>query len=272
MSGFTRAWLALREPFDRRSRSEALARAFAAALSADARVVDLGAGAGANMRYLAPLVRPSVQWRLVDSDASLLAAAGDLLPRDRSVETMQIDLSRDLAAALDGADAVTASALMDLVSANWLDTLSEIAARRRLPLLFALSADGKRTFAPADEADPMVLAAFRSHQLGDKGFGSALGPEAPSRMKSRLEALGAEVRIAASDWRIGRDAPSMLAAMIDGIAAAAGEVAPDRIDDIAAWRRRRHDARARASLSMVVGHKDVVALWRARRVGGKSSC
>ena len=272
MSGFTRAWLAMREPFDRRARSEALARAFAAALPVDACVVDLGAGAGANMRYLAPLVRPSVRWRLVDSDASLLAAAGDLLPRDRSIETMHIDLARELAAALDGADAVTASALMDLVSANWFDALAEIAVRRRLPLLLALSPDGKRTFAPADEADPAVLAAFRNHQLRDKGFGSALGPDAPSRMKSRLEALGAEVRIAAADWRIGRDAPPMLAAMIDGIAAAASEAAPDRRDEVAAWRKRRHDARARASLSMVVGHRDLVALWRSRRVRRESPC
>ncbi len=263
MSGFTRAWLALREPCDRRARSEALARAFAAALPANACIVDLGAGVGANMRYLAPLVRPTVRWRLVDSDAGLLAAAGDLLPRDRTIEAMQIDLASDLAAALDGADAVTASALIDLVSASWFDALAETAAHRRLPLLFALTVDGNQAFAPADEADAMVLAAFRRHQLRDKGFGSALGSDAPARMESRLEGLGAEVRVAVSDWRIGRDAPPMLAAMIDGVATAAGEAAPDRFAEIAAWRKRRHDARARASLSLVVGHQDLVAMWRS---------
>lgn|SRR5512145_1366834 len=272
MSGFTRAWFALREPFDRRSRSEAQARDFAAALRGDACVVDIGAGTGANMRYLAPLVRPSVRWRLVDGDAGLLAAASDFLPRDRPIETMQADLTLNLVAALEGADAITASALMDLVSANWFEALAEIALRRRLPLLFALSVDGKLTFAPADAADNLVLAAFASHQRRDKGFGPALGPDAPSHMKSRLEALGAEVRVAASDWRIGRDAPTMLAAMIDGLAAAAGEAAPDHAAEIAAWRKRRHDACARASLSMVVGHKDVLALWRSHRVRRGLSC
>ena len=81
VSGFSAEWLALREPFDAAARSAALdrgaARAHRAAGTATAplEVVDLGAGAGSNLRYLAPLLGGEQRWRLVDTIATLLDAA-----------------------------------------------------------------------------------------------------------------------------------------------------------------------------------------------------
>src|SRR5439155_88268 len=74
-------------------------------------------------------------WRLVDNDLSLLARAGDLAkPPDLTVTPVPVDLARDLEAALDGAvELVTTSALLDLVSHEWLDRLVIEAAARRLP-------------------------------------------------------------------------------------------------------------------------------------------
>ena len=57
---------------------------------------------------------------------------------------MPVDLARDLEAALDGpVDLVTTSALLDLVSDDWLERLAIEAAARRLPVYAALSYDGR---------------------------------------------------------------------------------------------------------------------------------
>ena len=65
--------------------------------------------------------------------------------------TTPIDLARDLEAALDGAvDLVTTSALLDLVSADWLERFSVEAAARRLPVYAALTYDGRAMLQPAD--------------------------------------------------------------------------------------------------------------------------
>ncbi len=77
MSGFSAEWLALREPADHRARNRdllgALARRFAGRDTLS--VVDLGCGAGSNLRALAPALPRRQRWRLVDHDAALLGAA-----------------------------------------------------------------------------------------------------------------------------------------------------------------------------------------------------
>src|SRR4029434_3157453 len=78
---------------------------------------------------------PRQNWRLVDNNLSLLAqvAKPPGLPQLSGI-TRPVDLARDLELALDGPlDLVTASALLDLVSAEWLDRLIIEAAARRLP-------------------------------------------------------------------------------------------------------------------------------------------
>ncbi|MGH6945123.1 MAG: hypothetical protein ACREH6_13000, partial [Geminicoccaceae bacterium] len=75
MSAFETAWLALREPYDHAARDRGLAARFAAALGAAPTLVDLGSGTGANLRCLAPHLGPGQNWRCLDHDAGLLAAA-----------------------------------------------------------------------------------------------------------------------------------------------------------------------------------------------------
>src|SRR5690606_36909985 len=77
MSGFSPEWLALREPADMRARDPGLLAALAAHLAGrDAiEVVDLGCGAGSNIRTTAPALGPVQSWTLVDYDPVLLEAA-----------------------------------------------------------------------------------------------------------------------------------------------------------------------------------------------------
>ncbi len=255
MESFAPDWLALREEYDAAARSRPLARAFLAALPRRVRVADLGCGRGANACYLAHAGRPDLRWRLVDGDVRLLAQARGRLS---GAETRCADLARaDAGMLLRGCGGVTASALCDLVSGAWIDALVRAAARHRLPLLLALSVDGRVVFAPEGDADAAVLAAFRRDQRRDKGFGPALGPAAPSRIARALRRHGYAVRTARSDWRLGSGDGVLLRALIAGFAA----VAPA---DSAAWRGARERQIAAGALTLRVGHVDILGLPGAR--------
>src|SRR5260221_14723616 len=99
MSGFSADWLALREPADHAARSIDLTRALLGALRRDRplRVLDLAAGTGSNLRYLAGAAgsertRPTYEppeFLLVDHDPLLLAR----VPEMAGVETRCLDLS-----------------------------------------------------------------------------------------------------------------------------------------------------------------------------------
>jgi hypothetical protein len=103
-----------------------------------------------------------------------------------------------------------------------------------------------------------VLELFNRHQLGDKGFGPALGPHAAAAAQAAFAANGYEVRTAPSDWLIGSAEHAMQLALLDGWLGAALEIAPARRDALAAWhgRRREHVLGGRSVLR--VGHVDLV--------------
>ena len=80
MNSFSADWLQLREPVDALSRAGSLAALTRSQLrparpaGERVQIVDLGAGTGSNLRYLAPFLGGSQDWLLVEQDGSLLGA------------------------------------------------------------------------------------------------------------------------------------------------------------------------------------------------------
>ena len=154
---FSAAWLGLREPYDLRARNAAVIDAVVAALAGrpSVTIADLACGTGSTLRALRPRIKARQSWRLADNDLSLLARAPQSSPPDTHVTTMPIDLNHDLEAALDGpVDLVTTSALLDLVSDEWLQRLAVEIAARRLPIYAALSYDGRIDLCFRERRDP----------------------------------------------------------------------------------------------------------------------
>lgn len=262
------------------------------------RIVDLAAGSGANFRVLAPLLGGDQDWLLVDHDPSLLAAQASaigqwaalkgwrcetsaeglsvhLAPRGVPVcwrlRMQQLDLQDSLeqidCSAFDG---VTTTAFLDLVSAAWLDRLVALLARSTRPLLAALSVDGRRDWRPSAPEDARIHAAFGRHQGGDKGFGAALGTGASDALGERLAALQFRVQVARSDWQIHASCEAhagLLRQLVDESAAVAAETAPSSSADFAAWAALRHRQITDGGLSLVVGHRDLLAVPPARAEG-----
>ncbi|MCR9219034.1 MAG: class I SAM-dependent methyltransferase [Alphaproteobacteria bacterium] len=273
MSGFEADWLDLRAAADARARDEAglepaLLQALAERLGADDRavdVLDLGAGHGNNLRYLASrlaagLRRPQ-HWTLVDSDGGLLAAAAAPdLPAPIRIATMRWDLAKGSPGLpLAGCDLVTASALFDLVSADWVEDFATACAAAAVPLgLFALSVDGRLDWTPREPEDAEVADLFHGHMRRDKGFGEALGPDAPDALAAAFERAGYAVERGDSAWRLGAADAAMQTALIEGYAAAAREAAPARAAAIDDWAARRAAHAARGAGRLTVGHADLL--------------
>jgi SAM-dependent methyltransferase len=270
-------WLALREPHDAAARSRDLALLLSDRLPARPRLLDLGAGTGSLFRWLAPIIGRSQAWVFADADTNLLARAlddtadwaedmgwtvsspGRALLIHTEIGTWRIETRRvDLAGALDLSlvDAVTCSALLDLVSQDWIDRL---VARLRTPLLACLSVDGRDRFMPRHPLDGIIAGAFRRDQARDKGFGRALGPQAPAVLAAELVARGFDVHGVVSDWRIPQDAVEMQLELISSFAQVAHHWLKPRAEAIADWQDLRMEQADRGRLRIHIGHRDVLA-------------
>jgi hypothetical protein len=260
---FSASWLTLREPYDKRARNGAVLDAVAAWAAGRQSVaaVDLACGLGSTLRTISPRLPRRQSWRLVDNDLSLLARAGELAnPPDLTVTGTPVDLARDLEMALDGPiDIVTTSALLDLVSHDWLDRFVTETAARHLPVYAALSYDGLATLEPVDPMDAAVIDAVNQHQRTDKGFGPALGPEAAAAAPGRFESVGYSVVQGASDWVFGPKDTEIQTEVLTGWAAAAREMGGPSLGDIINWLGRRRDHIEAGRSSMRVGHVDFFA-------------
>lgn len=269
MTGFSAEWLALREPYDARARNPEVLDAIATFLKPlpAVRVIDLACGTGSTLRMLSPRLPARQNWHLVDHDVRLLMQArATPLAKDIDVTVTPLDLNRDLEAALDGeVDLVATSALLDLVSAAWLDRLALALAARSIPFYAALSYDGRTGFTPTDPFDTRVMAGMNAHQTTDKGFGAALGPMAAAFMIARLKGLGYSVVQGAADWVIGPEDRDIQTEILTGLASASEEMGALPLADATAWLTRRRLAVDAGCSSLRVGHIDFFATPSATR-------
>lgn len=256
-------WLRLREAADARARAEMLTRRIVDALPSlgPLHVLDLATGAGSNVRYLAPRLPRPQRWLVVDRSAELLA---DLRERtmhlDIEIETRQMDLRSLDPALFAKRHLVTASALLDLVSESWLRSLAQHCRAVGASALFTITYNGRSSCDPAEPEDDWVRGLLNRHQKRDKGLGGpAKGPDAPACAERCFADAGYRVDRQPSDWRLGPDEADMQRMLIDGWAAAAVEMAPERASAIARWRARRLAHVDAGRSQILVGHDDLAA-------------
>jgi hypothetical protein len=281
-------WLRLREAADWASRSSRLVDRINDALGLTGRVhvLDLCTGTGSNLRYLIDRLPGRQHWLVVDRDGSLLEevperlalwaggrglttvadSAGVHIRGSRvecDVEIRQMDVASLDPAIFEGRHLVTASALLDLASEDWLTLLAKRCRAVRASALLTLTYDGTSSCDPHEAEDEIILGLFNRHQETDKGLGGpAAGPGAWAAAVRSFTEAGYLVESASSDWVLEPAERAFQRQLIEGWARAAAEIAPERTALVDDWLRRRlihvDDGRSR----IVVGHRDIAACAR----------
>ncbi|WP_417820132.1 class I SAM-dependent methyltransferase [Streptomyces caeni] len=269
-------WLRLREPADAAARAHDLLDPLRIRLANQAGratglvVHDLGCGTGSMGRWLAPLLDGDQHWILHDRDPYLLHFATVGAPRAAAdgspvtVTTQRGDIGRLTPDALTGASLVTASALLDVLTAEEIDTLAAACVGAGCPALLTLSVVGRVDLTPAHPLDQQIAEAFNAHQRR----GDLLGPDAVSVACDAFGRLGATVRVRPSPWRLGARQSALTEEWLRGWVGAAVEQRPDLAAGADAYLEDRLAACAAGGLAVVVHHSDVLVLPRS--AGGAS--
>jgi SAM-dependent methyltransferase len=264
----SRRWLALREPADAAARSRELAEHLGRVLpSTGCKVIhDLGCGTGAMGRWLAPRLPGPQHWILHDRDANLLELAAAEAPGSAAdgatvtIEARRSDIARLAPNDLADTTLITASALLDMLTAEELASLVTVCASARCPLLLTLSVVGRVDLIPPDPLDGRVAAAFDAHQRRTTERGRLLGPDAVTLAVQELDRLGAEVFVRPSPWRLGAPEAELAAEWFIGWVCAAREQQAQLTAQTDGYRRRRVAQAEAGLLAVRVEHADVLAL------------
>ena len=268
MSGFSIEWLNLREASDHKARDRHLLKTAANWLndlkSKDKVIVDLGSGTGSTIRGLQryTTLAPSIQWRLVDNDPDLLAEAVHRHSEEYSIESFLVDLSATQKLPLESVSLITASALLDLVSSNFIRDLCQLIKEKNegRPLGFysALNYDGCIKWTPVHPLDAAILMNFNTDQRKDKGFGPALGPDATDFLKTQFHSTKFQCLSAKSPWLLGSADYLLTESLINGISGVAIQTGGLTNSDIQDWKTFRIE-NVRTG-TCYLGHTDILVL------------
>ncbi len=261
------AWLALREPADASARASDLVQHVRRLLPVDSRAVihDLGCGTGSMGRWLAPRLSWAQHWIMYDRDADLLAHAAADMPglaangAAVTVETRQRDITGLGPSDLAGASLITASAVLDMLTADELERFVTACADAGCPALVTISVIGRVDLTPADPLDERIAGAFNTHQRRTTGGRRLLGPDAVGAALHAFTRLGADVLVRPSPWRLGASRAALTAEWFSGWVGAAFEQRPELTAATAGYARRRMAEATAGRLSVTVHHLDLLA-------------
>jgi SAM-dependent methyltransferase len=276
---FSAEWLELREPADHAAVNPEVRAALAARFAGrgSIRIVDLGCGAGSNLRGTWSALPAKQHWMLVDYDPKLLTAArlrlvewadsatsqADDLHLAKGGKTLTVtfreaDLSTgDFAAVTAGADLVTAAALFDLVSIQGIEKLAGSITAQGTTFYTVLTYDGHTRWSPPHASDAAMRDTFNGHQKTDKGFGTAAGPGGTSALAKAFYARNYRVLRGTSPWIVDQRYGRLRTELDSGFANAVRETGKVANSDIEAWLAHRLVADDRIS---VIGHEDLLAI------------
>ncbi len=207
-------------------------------------------------RWLAPRLPGPQHWVLHDRDPDLLQIAAVDAPRDVTVETRCSDVTMLSADELAGADLITASALLDLLTAAELERLVATCAGVGCPVLITLSVVGRVELSPADSLDARIAAAFDDHQRR----GDLLGPDAAAAAADAFRRLGTQVLVEPSPWRLAAGQSRLIAEWFRGWVGAACEQEDDLAAAVDGYVGRRLAQAQAGQLMVTVDHADLLVV------------
>lgn len=291
-------WLLLRFAADEVSRSPALMQAvstYAATVTpVRIHIVDLGAGAGANLLHIAPFLPvPNQRWTLVDRDATLVQrvqAFHDTFARERPglfevdgqylrFQNKRVRFHANIGNFLDAdcpiyhetPNLIVANAVFDLMTAEQFGTFLHLARAYwgdgHPPMYFTIHPDGNVRFTPGEDDDARVIALFHGHMRRVQSFGRAMGASSAQEIVRAFEQRGFRVVTEPSTLRLRGEDKNLLHANLDFFESAASEmIATGQGDGMTApelqrWVANKRGLIEQGALALEIGQIDHWARW-----------
>ena len=223
-------------------------------------VVDLGAGTGANMAWLAGRLSVPQRWTLIDRDEDLLGLVPSNTNPARVMHIRRLAVELEHLQSDDGEgtapDLVTCSAFLDVLTVQQVQDLCAFVVQSGAAALFSLTVDGTVNLHPAMEQDSVITAAFNSHQVRH----GLAGPSATEVASDALGRAGCIVHLVRTPWILGpADAPLAKRYLSERIAAVIEQ--DTSLTEVAEqWLDTRMSQLLDGALTVKVGHLDLVAL------------
>jgi hypothetical protein len=189
--------------------------------------------------------------------AHLPGAAAD--GRAITVETRRRDITRLDHDELAGASLITASALLDMLSADEIARIVAACVGAGCPALLTLSVIGRVELTPSDPLDEPIAAAFNAHQRRSVGGRRLLGPDAADAAADMFARLSADVLVRPSAWQLDAAHTELTAQWLTGWVGAACEQRAELHRAARAYLQRRRAAAAGGTLRVTVHHHDLLA-------------
>ena len=219
-------------------------------------IVDLGAGTGANQRWLAPRLPIRQRWLHLDHNPVIsrsLPLAAETVIVDESVEALGKLLTRSSG----DRQLVSCSALLDVLTTEQIQAVCRAVIDNRVPAFFSLTVTGGLRLSPADAHDQLLLAAFNDHQ---RRAGRA-GPEATALTVNLLRAAEFAVTTQETPWRLTAESGlAFVDQMLEERLAAAVAQDPALARTAKAWLELRRAQLAAGLLRIELDHCDILGL------------
>ncbi|MDZ8261028.1 hypothetical protein [Nostoc sp. ChiQUE01b] len=250
------------------------------------KILDLGAGTGANCRYYFSKISQEQEWFLVEQNQELLEIAFDRLivwAQENGYESQlqnsilvlknqfhQITIHKIVGSILDlenlidlnTFDLAIANAVFDLFSENQFQTLLECLKKYQLPLLATINYTGMN-FIPQTDNDSCFIKYYHQHMQRHQYFGRGMGPNCGSSMWEAMNRIGMKVLQGESSWKISNNDPVLIELILGFMEESIPEIIEEATlqDELNTWLLKKQEMIAQNKLSCNVAHLDFWGYW-----------
>ncbi len=281
-------WLELRIPYDAKGRNSIVEASCQEYLKQrqQLKILDLGAGTGANCRYYLSKISQDQEWFLVEQNQELLEIAFDRLivwaeenGYDSQLQNLtlvlnnqvdKITIHRIVGSILDlenlidlnTFDLAVANAVFDLFSENQFQTLLECLKKYQLSLLATLNYTGTN-FIPQTEEDSNFIKYYDQHMQRLQDFGRGMGPDCGSSMWEAMKGIGMKGLQGESPWEISSDDPVFLQLLLGFMEESIPEILEEATlqDQLNTWLLKKRHMIDQNQLSCNIAHQDFWGYW-----------
>lgn len=278
-------WLAERYHFDAAARNPTIEQKFLHSLPVQDTVslVDVGAGSGANCRYLMEKIEANQRWILIEQHPDFSKASLRILQqyaRHQEYETflqhglliikmptkiVQVKaqcgslLEIDRLVNLSDTDAVVANAVFDLFTNTQFDAFISTIARYQLIFLSTLNYENM-CFSPNTPQDEKIVGLYHTHMLRPQTVGMAMGPACVPQMMETLQKQRYTVSAGNSVWQIHSKHEKMMGFLLNFMESSITELprTPEDILLLKQWKKQKEEA---SDLTLTIEHQDILGYF-----------